>query len=142
MSFDPPPLVPELDVLNLAASLAVYTGVFGFSLYARRPAEGFAYLIRETAHMMLQEAEGPGRRFRTAPLERPLGRGINFQIRVSDADTLYQTVLRSSLSVVIPLEMRWYRHGTVEYGNRQFVVADPDGYLLRFAQSLGERIEK
>jgi hypothetical protein len=29
--------------------------------------------------------------------------------------------------------------GEIEGCNHQFVVVDPDGYLLRFAQDLGER---
>ena len=33
----------------------------------------------------------------------------------------------------------WYRAGNDEGGNRQFLVQDPDGYLLRFAQDLGRR---
>jgi hypothetical protein len=37
------------------------------------------------------------------------------------------------------METRWYRIGRIERGNRQFVVADPDGYLLRFFEDLGER---
>ena len=40
-----PPLVPELDVADLAASLSVYTGVFGFAVRIERPEERFAYLI-------------------------------------------------------------------------------------------------
>ena len=38
-----------------------------------------------------------------------------------------------------PLETRWYRVGAEEAGVRQLVVADPDGYLLRFQSSLGRR---
>jgi catechol 2,3-dioxygenase-like lactoylglutathione lyase family enzyme len=136
---DFPSLIPELDVSDLGASLAVYVGVFGFSVYAQRPEERFAYLIREHAHLMLEEATGPGRRFRTAPLERPFGRGINLQIAVAGADDLYRAVQSAKLSTIIPLEERWYRQGIAERGNRQFVVADPDGYLLRFAQGLGVR---
>ena len=34
---------------------------------------------------------------------------------------------------------RWYRKNGAEVGNRQFVVADPDGYLLRFFEDLGSR---
>ena len=37
-------------------------------------------------------------------------------------------------------EERWYRQGEAERGDRQFVVEDPDGYLLRFFSDLGERI--
>jgi hypothetical protein len=40
---------------------------------------------------------------------------------------------------VIPIEERWYRRDQMETGNRQFVVADPDGYLLRFFSDLGRR---
>jgi catechol 2,3-dioxygenase-like lactoylglutathione lyase family enzyme len=136
---DLPPLVPELDVANLAASLAVYTAVFGFAVHVERPEERFAYLIRDGVHLMLEEADGPGRRFRTAPLEQPYGRGINLQIRVRDVDSLYARVKDAGLTFVIPLEERWYRQGDVARGNRQFVVADPDGYLLRFAQDIGTR---
>ncbi|HEY0476960.1 MAG TPA: hypothetical protein VGD37_05520 [Kofleriaceae bacterium] len=37
------------------------------------------------------------------------------------------------------MEERWYRRNDHEVGNRQFVVADPDGYLLRFFGDLGQR---
>lgn len=139
MPFELPAVVPELDVSDLAASLKIYIDIFGFRIHAQRPEERFAYLIRDGAHLMLEEAAGPGRRFRTAPLEQPFGRGINLQIAVTDVDDVHRAVESAKLSIVIPLEERWYRQGTVERGNRQFVVADPDGYLLRFAQDLGER---
>ena len=139
MTFKTPPLVPELDVSDLERSLAVYLGVFGFRCQVRRPEEAFAYLIREDVHLMLEEAAGPGRRFGTAPLEHPFGRGVNLQIRVSDVDALHARVMAAGLTVPIPLEERWYRHDDSELGNRQFVVADPDGYLLRFFSGLGRR---
>ena len=122
-------LVPELDVRDLEASLAFYVGVLGFAVRYQRPEERFAYLERGGAELMLQAAAGPGRRFRTAPLEPPFGRGVNFQIRVTDA----------AAEVVVDLEERWYRRGDGEVGNRQFVVTDPDGYLLRFFEDLGAR---
>lgn len=139
MGSKPPRLIPELDVANLDRSLAAYLGVFGFGCRLRRPEEKFAYLIREGAHLMLQEAAGPGRRFRTAPLRYPFGRGMNLQIEVSNVDAVYAAVQHSGLVVAVALEERWYRHGRTERGNRQFVVADPDGYLLRFFTGLGKR---
>jgi hypothetical protein len=33
----------------------------------------------------------------------------------------------------------WYRIGELEVGRREFLVQDPDGYLLRFAEDLGTR---
>jgi catechol 2,3-dioxygenase-like lactoylglutathione lyase family enzyme len=134
-----PPLIPELDVSDLDRSLAVYRDVLGFHVHVRRPEERFAYLVRENAHLTLEEATGPGRRFHTAPLEYPFGRGVNLQIEVADVDALYGAVRRAGLDIRIPLEERWYRHDDSELGNRQFVVADPDGYLLRFFTGLGRR---
>lgn len=132
-------LVPELDVDDVAVSLNVYQEILGFKLVTTRPEEGFAYIRRQGADIMLQQATGPGRRFRTAPLEKPYGRGINLQIAVDDASALQQRASDAQMTIVIPLEERWYRQGQVSRGNRQFVVADPDGYLLRFYTDLGTR---
>ena len=54
--------------------------MLGFTALYERPEERFVFLEREGVALMLEEAAGPGRRFRTAPLEYPYGRGINFQI--------------------------------------------------------------
>ena len=135
-----PPLVPELDVADLERSLAVYVGVLGFTCALQRDEERFAYLIREGAHLMLEEAAERGRRFSLAPLEFPFGRGLNLQIKVANVDALYADTLAAELNVIFPLEERWYRHDDGKVGNRQFVVADPDGYLLRFFKDLGRSL--
>jgi catechol 2,3-dioxygenase-like lactoylglutathione lyase family enzyme len=144
-------LVPELDVLDLARSLRFYAGVLEFRVLFERPAERFAYLERDGAELMIQEAAGPGRRFRTAPLEAPHGRGVNFQLRVTDVDATQASAIEARAEIVVPMEERWYRvdvaqpggrwrtAGLVEVGNRQFVLADPDGYLWRPFQDLGDR---
>ncbi len=134
-----PPVVPELDVADLARSLSFYVDILGFSVRIERPEEQFAYLTRGPVHLMLEQADGPGRRFRTAPLEYPFGRGMNLQIEVPDVDQLHVQALRAGAAIHIPLEERWYRRGDDEAGHRQFVVIDPDGYLLRFFTSLGRR---
>ncbi len=132
-------LVPELDVSDLAASLAFYVDVAGFTVAYRRSEERFAYLDLDGAELMLQEAAGPGRRFRTAPLERPFGRGVNLQIEVVDVVAVHDRVREADGEVVVAPEERWYRVDNHEVGNRQFVVADPDGYLLRLFEDLGRR---
>lgn len=137
--FSPPPIVPELDVADLGRSLSFYAEVLGFRVSFERPEERFAYLTRGPVHLMLEQADGPGRRFRLAPLEYPFGRGMNLQISVPDVDDLYAQALRAGATIPIPLEERWYRQGEEEAGNRQFVVLDPDGYLLRFFGNLGRR---
>ena len=132
-------LIPELEVEDLDRSLEFYTGIIGFAVRYARPEERFAFLDLEGANLMLEEAAGPGRRFHTAPLEHPFGRGVNFQIEVANVDSVHARVLAAQSHVVLPMEERWYRRTDHEVGNRQFVVADPDGYLLRFFTDLGRR---
>ncbi len=139
MSVETPAIVPELDVTDLEASLKVYTEVFTFKILYSRPEERFAYLALGNAHLMLEELTGPGRSFHSAAMEFPFGRGMNLQIEVPDVRALYANAQASDLSIPIPLEERWYRQGEQEAGNLQFVVADPDGYLLRFFDNLGKR---
>ncbi|SRR5579884_2029524 len=130
-------LIPELDVTDLDRSVAFYVDLIGFRVLYGRPEERFAFLDLGGAELMLEEAAGPGRRFRTAPLERPYGRGVNFQIRVADAHALHARIRQAGIDPFLPLEDRWYRRDDSQLGNRQFVVADPDGYLLRFYSDLG-----
>jgi catechol 2,3-dioxygenase-like lactoylglutathione lyase family enzyme len=134
-----PRLVPELDVEDLDRSLWFYTEILGFRVRFDRPDERFAYLDLDGAELMLEEASGPGRRFRTAPLEHPYGRGVNLQIEVADVDALLHRLALAGIVPLMPREERWYETGSVLSGNRQFVVSDPDGYLLRFFTDLGER---
>jgi catechol 2,3-dioxygenase-like lactoylglutathione lyase family enzyme len=130
-------LVPELYCSDLERSLAFYVGLLGFAVQFRRPEERFAYLDRDGAEIMLEQPTG--RTFLTAELEHPYGRGVNFQIEVADVASLYAAVRASPWRVVLELEDRWYRRDERAFGNRQFVIEDPDGYVLRFFQDLGSR---
>ena len=132
-------LVPELYVFDLQESLRFYTDVLGFRLLYERKGERFAYLDLEGAQLMIEELSDSSRQFGSAPLERPLGRGLNMQIQISKVDELYERVVSSGAEVVITMEEKWYRVDSQEGGNRQFVVSDPDGYLLRFYTDLGDR---
>ena len=73
------------------------------------------------------------------PMEPPFGRGLNLQIETTAVDVLFETVQKSGAKIFLPMEERWYRADDVQLGNRQFIVQDPDGYLLRFFEDLGER---
>src|SRR4030095_1586067 len=95
-------LIPELEVEDLDTSLTFYTDIVGCTVLYARPEERFVFLELEGANLMLEEAAGPGRRFHTAPLEHPFGRGVNFQIQVADADELYARVLAAAAHIVIP----------------------------------------
>ena len=131
-------LTPELSVRDFASSLEFYTRVLGFTVRYERQEEGFAFLEIGEATLMIDQL-GLGRDWQTAPLEYPLGRGVNFQIMVGDLDPLLERLHRAGIALFAEVEKKWYRKDQLEVGNRQFLVQDPDGYLLRFAQDLGER---
>lgn len=134
---DPAPdLVPELLVSDLARSLEFWCGLCGFETAYSRPDEGFAYLARERSHVMLEQ-RGLGRNWVTGELRPPLGRGINLQIAVADLEPILTALAAAAWPLFMAPETRWYRVADGQAGVHQFLVSDPDGYLLRFQSSIG-----
>lgn len=133
------PIVSELLVSDIHRSLAFWCELCGFGIVYDRPEEQFAYLDRAGSKIMLEGAFGPGRRWITGPLERPFGRGLNLEIGVADIAPIVSALEAAAWPLYLEPETKWYRTGEHETGVRQFIVQDPDGYLLRFSQSLGVR---
>lgn len=126
-------MVPELDVTNLDASLAFWCDLLGFEIaYARREA-GFAYLERGPLQIMLCEINDS---WETGPLERPFGRGINFQMQVPSVEPITAALANANWPLFRPIEEKRYRVGSGWSLCKEFLVQDPDGYLLRFAANL------
>jgi catechol 2,3-dioxygenase-like lactoylglutathione lyase family enzyme len=124
-------LVPELTVLDIAASVHFWRDVLGFEIAYQRPEHNFVYLEREGAHVMLELSHGT---WETGTLARPLGRGINFMISVKHLDPLLDALAAANWPLFRSPEESRYRIGAREIVQREFLVQDPDGYLLRFAQ--------
>jgi catechol 2,3-dioxygenase-like lactoylglutathione lyase family enzyme len=133
------PLVPELIVTDLAASLRFWVGLIGFRIAYDRPEARFAYLDLDGSQVMLDQRNPASAQWVTAPLEAPLGRGVNLQIAVPAVEPIVAGLAAAGWPVFAPCEDAWYRAGAVEVGQRQVLVQDPDGYLLRLGASLGER---
>jgi catechol 2,3-dioxygenase-like lactoylglutathione lyase family enzyme len=133
-----PGLVPELCVTDLAASRRFWCDLLGFTVKYARLNEGFAYLVLGEAHLMLDQA-GVGRTWITAALEAPLGRGVNFQLAVPDLEPVLGRLNVAGWPLFGGPEERWYRTGARETRVRQFLVQDPDGYLVRPQETLGSR---
>lgn len=63
------------------------------------------------------------------------GRGMYVYIKVSSVDAKYKELIGLGLTPATePRDWRW--------GNREFILKDPDGYKLCFWQSLKERLIK
>jgi catechol 2,3-dioxygenase-like lactoylglutathione lyase family enzyme len=134
-------LVPEFKVSDLEASLRFWRDLLGFAVRYSRPEEGFAFLEREGAQIMLHQDDlgsRPGVLI-TGDMQRPFGRGISFEIDTSDLAPIIAAVAAAKWPVYLGPEERWRRVGSVMSGAREIWLQDPDGYLVRFSQGIGER---
>lgn len=133
----PNQLTPELAVRDIHKSLSFYCGTLGFKVEYQRPEEGFALVSLNTAQLMLDQIN-IGRTFGKNLQDRTLGLGLNIQIYVDEPHLLHMlgALKEREHPLFLPLEKKWYRQDDVALGQKQFVVADPDGYLLRFAVKL------
>ncbi len=134
-----PALIPECKVRDFEKSIDFYTRLAEFKVLYDRPEEKFAMLDRDGARLMIELLEAQDR-WAVGKREYPLGQGINFQIEVENVEALYKNFNDAIYPIFFEMEEKWYRRVDVEVGNRQFLVQDPDGYLLRFFQDLGARL--
>lgn len=128
------PMVPELTVTDFAVSLRFYTVVLGFNVRIQRQDPDFAYLCYGQAQLMIEQCHPQG--WNTADLNWPLGRGINFQIEVDDIVPVLARVQQHAVPLYRALRDNHYDTGGTTACQREFLVQDPDGYLLRFSQYL------
>jgi len=131
-------LVPELSITDFPETIRFYTDILGFTIEYQREEEGFAYLSLGESQIMVDQI-GFTRTWQTGEYEYPLGRGVNFQIEVPDIESLLERLSQNGIGLFMEPEEKWYRKDETEVGNRQFLVQDPDGYLLRFFEDIGTR---
>lgn len=132
-------LIPELIVSDLQQSLRFYCHIMGFKIEYDRPEDKFAFLSYYGSQLMLEEDYPDESPWRVGPLERPFGRGLNLSIECPDSALLAAALEDAGHHLHKPIEERWYRDHDRLHGQLNFLVLDPDGYLLRFNQSLGSK---
>jgi catechol 2,3-dioxygenase-like lactoylglutathione lyase family enzyme len=131
-------LIPELTVSDIDKSLKFYVDILGFKKEYAREESKFVFLSFQGSQLMLQE-KGQGENWETGKLQQPFGRGINFQIESKNIDVLFKALKKNNHPVKIMPKENWYRMENKMLGNKEFLVTDPDGYLLRFAEDLGSK---
>lgn len=67
-------------------------------------------------------------------MRETLGRGINFQIEVDNIEAVLNRLAAHSISLYRELQDIHYSTGETVARQKEFLVQDPDGYLLRFSQ--------
>jgi len=130
-------IIPELSVTNLENSLKFYKTI-GFKIEYDRPENKFAFISLNEIQFMLQELT-QNDKWNLSPLVYPFGNGINFQLEVSNLDEIYNNLKNSNYKITFDIEENWYRQDNKLLGCREFLIQDPDGYLLRFSEDLGEK---
>jgi lactoylglutathione lyase len=130
-------LLPEMIVSDIKSSLKFYCKVIGFRVEYERPEDGFAFISYHGSQLMLEQDRFKESPWRIEPLEKPYGRGMNLSIECPDVSVLARNLELSGHTLRKPIEEFWYKEDKQLQGESNFLVLDPDGYLLRFAQDLG-----
>ena len=125
-------MIPELTVMDIEKTKNFYIEVLNFTLEYERVENRFIFLSFGEAQFMFEEYHKNG--WNSAELAYPLGRGINFSIEVDDIDLLYENLLREGIRLFRNMKTEAYLVGDHEEFQKEFLVQDPDGYLLRFTQ--------
>ena len=129
--------IPELSVTNLGNSLKFYKTA-GFKIEYDRHENKFAFISLGNIQFMLQELSNNDK-WNVGELKYPFGNGINFQLEVENVDKIYNNFKNNNYKITFDVEENWYRQDEKLLGNKEFLIQDPDGYLLRFMQDLGEK---
>ncbi len=121
-------LIPELTVSNIEKSKKFYLEL-GFRIKYERTENKFCFLELENNQLMIEEQND---NWNTASMEYPFGRGINISMSVSDVEKMYNNLKDKNFTFFLDLECHPYKVNEIIYNDKEFLIQDPDGYLLRF----------
>lgn len=121
-------LIPELSVSDINKSIEFYASI-GFIIKYERKEDKFCFLELENNQIMIEEVNS---NWTTGKLEYPFGRGINISMSVSNIDKMYKELKEKNIEFFLELEEHSYRVNDKIEVDKEFLIQDPDGYLLRF----------
>ena len=120
-------VAPEFFVRDVAAAVQFYVDKLGFVVLRQEP--DFAVVALGDAHVLLAHESIAPDRAELAGTTR--GAGLNVRIMVDDVDEIYERAKANGVRIVHDIRDR-------PYGLRDFIFADPDGFMLRFAAPLAK----
>ncbi len=121
-------LIPELSVTDINKSKEFYLKL-GFKIKYERTIDKFCFLELEDNQIMIEEINN---HWNTGNLEYPFGRGINLSMSVSDVEGMYNKLKEENIKMFLELETHEYEASGKIYYDKEFLIQDIDGYLLRF----------
>ena len=121
-------LIPELSVSDINKSKEFYLKI-GFRIIYERVEDNFIFLQLEDNQIMIEQNND---NWNTGVMEYPYGRGINISMTVKNKDDMYKKIKENNITLFQDLKTNEYRvNDTISY-DKEFLIQDPDGYLLRF----------
>lgn len=121
-------LIPELSVTNIEKSKEFYLNL-GFKIMYERKEDKFCFLYLEDNQIMIQEINN---NWNVGEMKYPFGNGINISMTVSDIDSFYESIISKKVVLFRKIKTSKYRVDDIIYEDKEFLLQDPDGYLLRF----------
>lgn len=121
-------LIPELSVSNIDNSIKFYKDI-GFEIIYERKEDKFCFLQLEKNQIMIEQVND---NWNTGVLEYPFGRGINISMSVGNIDLYYDKIVKSGVKIFRDMKISKYCVDNTIYEDKEFLIQDPDGYLLRF----------
>ena len=122
-------LIPELSVFDIVQTKNFYEEL-GFKIKYERPEVKFVFMSFQDSQFMFEQIHDDG--WNIGELVYPLGRGINFSIAVDDIEELYKLVNNLNIELYRELTRNIYQVNGIEEMQIEFLIQDPNGYLLRF----------
>ncbi len=121
-------LIPELSVTNIEKSKEFYLNL-GFKIMYERKEDKFCFLYLEDNQIMIEEINN---NWNVGEMKYPFGNGINISMTVSDIDSFYENIISKKFVLFRKIKTSKYRVDDIIYEDKEFLLQDPDGYLLRF----------
>ena len=123
-------LIPECSVFDIAQTKDFYEKL-GFKIEYERKADKFVFMSFHGSQFMFEQIHDDG--WNVGELDYPLGRGINFSIAADNVEELYERVKNEQIEIYRELTRSSYEiQGGVFEEQIEFLIQDPNGYLLRF----------
>jgi lactoylglutathione lyase len=121
-------LTPNLLVDDVERSLRFYVEVLGFArgmTVPEAPPFVFGSVVSGSVEVFFNEKATAAKEY-PAFTGKPLGLTGTMFIELEQIEALYER-LKSIVPVVMPFVTQWY-------GLKEFAIADPDGYVITFAE--------
>ena len=122
-------MIPELSVFDIERTKKFYREL-GFKIEYERTEDKFVFMSFQDSQFMFVQIHDDG--WNIGELVYPLGRGINFSIAVDDVEELYKLVNNLNIELYRELTRNVYQVNGIEETQIEFLIQDPNGYLLRF----------